>query len=262
MLEFGVVSHLAAAAVYAFLAGFTACRYLRRGIDRALFLAASLTTVWAISIVAQSLWGWPEFALRYVTELARNTAWILVLFALIRDARDHSLFSHRMLLFASGALLTILSVLMASALTGWALDMSLLSTRATLFAQLAISLLGVSVLEQIWRNASAYGRSSIRYLCFGITGIFLYEFLLYADALLFNRMSSGLWDARGAVNALLTPLFAVNLINARRQPVQLQLSRTFVYHAGTLIFGGIYLLIVAIGGYYVRLAGGEWGEGL
>ena len=262
MLEFGVVSHLAAAVVYSVLAGFTACRYLRRGTDRALFLAASLTTLWAVGIVAQSLWGWPEFALRYVTELARNTAWILVLFALIRDARDHNLFSRRMLLFASGALITILCVLMVSALAGWALDLNLLSGRVTLFAQLAISLLGISVLEQIWRNASAYGRSSIRYLCFGITGIFLYEFLLYADALLFNRVSSGLWDARGAVNALLTPLFAVNLINARRQPVQLQLSRTFVYHAGTLVFAGAYLLIVAIGGYYVRLAGGEWGEGL
>ncbi|MGM0449410.1 MAG: XrtA/PEP-CTERM system histidine kinase PrsK [Pseudomonadota bacterium] len=262
MLEFGVVSHLAAAVVYGVLAGFTANRYLRRGTDRALFLAASLTAIWSIGIAAQNIWGWPDFALRYLTELTRNTAWILVLFALIRDARDNSRMTRRMLLFASGALLVILTVLIAAVLVGWVLETDLFSARAALFAQLAISLLGISILEQIWRNASAYGRSSIRYICFGIAGIFVYEFLLYADALLFNRMSSGLWDARGAVNALLTPLFAVNLINARRQPVQLQLSRTFVYHAGALIFGGIYLVIVAVGGYYVRLAGGEWGEGL
>ena len=262
MLEFGVVSHLAAAVVYGVLAGFTACRYLRRGTDRALFLAASLTALWAIGIAAQEVWGWPDFAWRYLSELTRNTAWILVLFALIRDARDNSRMTRRMLLFATGALVAILTVLMISVLTGWFLETKLLSGRAALFAQLAIALLGISILEQIWRNASAYGRSSIRYICFGIAGIFVYEFLLYTDALLFNRMSSGLWDARGAVNALLTPLFAVNLINARRQPVQLQLSRTFVYHAGTLIFGGIYLLVVAVGGYYVRLAGGEWGEGL
>lgn len=262
MLEFGVVSHLSAAVVYGVLAGFTACRYLRRSTDQALFLAANLTALWAVAIAAQSLWGWPDFALRYLAELARNTAWILVLFALIRDARDHSRVSRRMLVFASGALLAILSLLTISVFLGWVLNGTVLSARAMLFAQLAISLLGISVLEQIWRNASAYGRSSIRYICFGIAGIFVFEFLLYADALLFNRISSGLWEARGAVNALLAPLFAVNLINARRQPVQLQLSRTFVYHAGTLVFGGIYLLIVAVGGYYVRLAGGEWGEGL
>lgn len=262
MLEFGVVSHLAAAVVYGVLAGFTATRYLRRGTDQALFLAATLTAIWAVGIATQTVWGWPDFALRYLTELMRNTAWILVLFALVRGARDNSLKTRRMLLFASGALLIILTALIASALAGWFLETNLLSARAALFAQLAIALLGISLLEQIWRNASAYGRSSIHYICFGIAGIFIYEFLLHADALLFNRMSTGLWDARGAVNALLTPLFAVNLINARRQPVQLQLSRTFVYHAGTLVFGGLYLLIIAVSGYYVRLAGGEWGEGL
>jgi len=90
----------------------------------------------------------------------------------------------------------------------------------------------------------------------------LNSFILYADALLFDRMSKGLWDARGAVNVLLVPLFAVNLINSRRQPVELQLSRNFVFHAGTFVVGGIYLLVVAAAGYYVRLAGGEWGEGL
>ncbi|MEQ6885028.1 XrtA/PEP-CTERM system histidine kinase PrsK [Salicola sp. Rm-C-2C1-2] len=262
MLEFGVVSHLAAALVYGVLAAFTAYRYLRRRTDQVLFLATTLTAIWAVAIAAQSLWGWPDFVLRYLAELARNTAWILVLFALVRDARDNSRVSRRMLVFASGALLAILVLLTLSVLLGWVLSGAILSARAMLFAQLAISLLGISVLEQIWRNASAYGRSSIRYICFGIAGIFVFEFLLYADALLFNRISNGLWDARGAVNALVAPLFAVNLINARRQPVQLQLSRTFVYHAGTLVFGGIYLLIVAVGGYYVRLAGGEWGEGL
>lgn len=262
MLEFGVVSHLSAAVVYGLLAGFTAIRYLRRNTDRAVFLAAILTTTWALLVVAQNLWNVPGFTVRYITELARNGAWILVLFALVRDAREGAAISRRMMIFTAGALTVILSVLALGALVGQVTGNRILSARAALFGQLAISLLGISVLEQIWRNASTYGRSSIRYICFGVGGIFIFEFVLYADALLFNRISDGLWDARGAVNVLLVPLFAVNLINARRQPVQLQLSRNFVYHAGTFVLAGIYLLVVAAGGYYVRLAGGEWGEGL
>ena len=70
------------------------------------------------------------------------------------------------------------------------------------------------------------------------------------------------WNARGFVNALLTPLFAVNVINTRRQPVDFQLSRSAVFHGGTLIFAGGYLLFLALGGYYVRTLGGEWGDAL
>ncbi|TDT41413.1 signal transduction histidine kinase [Halospina denitrificans] len=262
MLEFGVVSHLSAAVVYGLLAGFTASRYLRRYTDRAVLLASLLTTLWALIVVAQNLWGWPSFTVRYLTELTRNAAWILVLFALVRDAREGAMISRRMVFFTAGTFIMILSLLAVAAVVGHIGSRNLLSARASLFGQLAISLLGISVLEQIWRNASTYGRSSIRYICFGVGGIFIFEFILYADALLFDRMSKGLWDARGAVNVLLVPLFAVNLINARRQPVQLQLSRAFVFHAGTFVLGGIYLLVVAAAGYYVRLAGGEWGEGL
>ncbi|MBC7193937.1 XrtA/PEP-CTERM system histidine kinase PrsK, partial [Marinobacter sp.] len=64
------------------------------------------------------------------------------------------------------------------------------------------------------------------------------------------------------VNALLTPLFAVNVINTRKQPVDFQLSRSAVFHAGTLIFAGGYLLFLALGGYYVQVLGGEWGDAL
>ncbi len=262
MFEFGVVSHLAAAIVYALLAGFTFRRYLRRNTDRAVFIAASLTVLWSILIALQGIWGWPDFAIRYLAELARDAAWILVLFALIRDSREGVPVPARLKWLVLGALAILLALLIGTTLTQYFTSAKLLSTRAALFGQLALSLLGISLVEQIWRNAAYYGRSSIRYICIGIAGIFIYEFLLYADALLFNRLSAGLWDARGAVNALLAPLFSINLINARRQPVQLQLSRSFVFHVGTFVLAGVYLLLIAAGGYYIRAFGGSWGQGL
>lgn len=262
MLEFGFVSHLTSALVFLMLAGLTARYHLRRNTDRALFLAAMLSALWSMLLMSQQLTGWPNFPLRFLSELARDGAWLLLLFALIRDARYGDLAARRLRWLMGSALGLIIGLLAISTLAYAISGQSLMDSRMVLFGQLAIALMAISLLEQIWRNTASYGRSSIRYLCFGIGGIFLYDFFLYADALLFTRLSDALWDARGGINALAAPLLAVNLINARKQPLQLQLSRTMVFHAGTLMLAGLYLLIVAAGGYYVRLAGGTWGEGL
>jgi len=262
VLEFGAVSHLTAALVYAMLAGLTATHYLRRNTDRALLIASLLSTLWSLMLVAQQVWGWPPFAVRFLAELARDSAWVLVLFALIKDAQHAEPVSKKLKWFLGGAIALILLILIIATVADHLADISILDSRGSLLGLLAICLLGISLIEQIWRNSVSYGRSSIRYICFGVGGIFLYDFFLYADALLFNQLSPALWDARGGVNALIAPLLAVNLINARKQPLQLQLSRTLVFHAGTLALAGLYLLIVAVGGYYVRLVGGTWGEGL
>lgn len=84
--DISVISYGAAAALFAVLSVLIATRYLRRDLDRALFLAALVTTLWASTLVSQSLWGHPGFFVRYLLELLRDTAWILLLFAMLRDA--------------------------------------------------------------------------------------------------------------------------------------------------------------------------------
>src|SRR5690554_7505562 len=84
--DFSLISYGSAAAVFAVLSVFVATRYLRRDIDRGLFLAAFVTTLWAGTLVAQDIWGQPGFLIRYLLELLRDTAWILLLFAMLRTA--------------------------------------------------------------------------------------------------------------------------------------------------------------------------------
>ena len=80
-----VLSYSLASITFGLLAVLVATRYLRRGVDRALALAATVTAIWASSIVSQSLWGYPGFNLRYLIELLRDAAWIYLLFALLKD---------------------------------------------------------------------------------------------------------------------------------------------------------------------------------
>lgn len=257
-----VLSYSLAAITFGLLAILVAARYLRRGVDRALALASTVTAVWACSLVSQSIWGYPGFNLRYLIELLRDAAWIYLLFALLKDGlRENKLTGKvKQILGASAGVLLL--VLLGIGLIENFTDMAMASGKIKLLGQIGLSLLGLSLIEQIWRNSPSFGRSSIKYMCIGAGTIFAFDFFMYSDALLFGHVAESFWNARGFVNALLTPLFAVNVINTRRQPVDFHLSRSAVFHGGTLIFAGGYLLFLALGGYYVRTLGGQWGDAL
>ncbi|MCM0611843.1 PEP-CTERM system histidine kinase PrsK [Marinobacter sediminum] len=260
--NFSLISHAAAAITFGLLSILLAARYLRRDVDRALFLAALVTTLWSSALVTQSLWGFPGFFIRYLLELLRYAAWILLLFAILRDAFRQGSLTGQLKHVLGISTVAVLFALIGFGLLEYVFGLSILSGKTKLLGQIALSLLGLSLVEQIWRNSPGFGRSSMKYLCIGIATLFGFDFFMYTDALLFGQVSDSFWNARGFVNACLVPLFAVNVINTVKQPVDFQLSRSAVFHAGTMMFAGAYLLFLAIGGYYVRVLGGDWGEAL
>ena len=261
-MNISLISHSASALAFLLLAILISTRYLRRDTDRALMLASVVSVIWALSLVSQSLWDQPPFFVRYLIELLRDATWITVLFALIRDASRTTEITGRIRdILGISSVVLLLALLLSSALE-YAVGWQLINGKVKLMGQIALSLLGISLVEQIWRNSLSFGRSSVKYVCIGVATIFAFDFLMYADALLFGKLSSAFWNARGGVNALIVPLFAVNMLNTRKQPVEFQLSRNAIFHVGTLMFAGFYLLFVAAGGYYVRTLGGDWGEAL
>ncbi|WP_286749522.1 XrtA/PEP-CTERM system histidine kinase PrsK [Marinobacter sp. UBA2688] len=260
--NFSLISHSTAAIAFGLLSLLIATRYLRRDIDRSLLLAAVVTTLWAGSLVTQSLWGEPSFFIRYLLELLRDAAWITVLFALLRDSFRSANLVGRLRKVLAAATLILVALLLGSGVLEYFFGLSILDGKTKVVGQIALSLLGLSLIEQIWRNSVSFGRSSMKYVCIAVGSLFAFDFFMYADTLLFGQVSESFWNARGLVNAALVPLFAVNVINTRKQPVDFQLSRSAVFHAGALILAGGYLLFLSLGGYYVKTLGGEWGDAL
>jgi len=260
--DLSLISHATAAIAYALLAGLVATRYLRRDIDRSIFLAALVSVIWASSMITQTLWQQPNFLVRYLLELLRDAAWIVVLLALLRDAFRTANVKGGLRRIMTAATLILIITLLGAAILEYTLDTTLMGGKTKVVGQMALALLGLSLVEQIWRNAVSFGRSSMKYVCIAVASLFAYDFFMYADALLFGQIADSFWNARGLVNAAIVPLFAVNVINTRKQPVDFQLSRSAVFHAGALILAGGYLIFLAIGGYYVRMMGGDWGEAL
>lgn len=128
------------------------------------------------------------------------------------------------------------------------------------FGGLAMSLAGLALVEQIYRNLRPDRRWAIKYLCVGLGGVFAYDLYLYSYAMLLRGIDINLWDARGAVNALAVPLIAVAAARNPQWSAEVFVSRRVAFHTATLMGVGLYLLAMAGGGYYVREVGGTWGH--
>ena len=69
---------------------------------------------------------------------------------------------------------------------------------------------------------------------------------------------AGIWSARGFINALLVPLIAVSAARNPHWSLEVHVCGAWCFSAA--LFGaGVYLLVMAAAGYYIRLFGGNWG---
>ena len=261
-INFLTVSHSLGAAAYLLLSIYIASQHLRRATDRTLFVASLLSAVWLAVLALQGFDVNVPFYVRYTFELIRNTAWFGVLYALlgIQFIPGKSIGKHR--LYSTAGILILLAFMLAITIYQGVTSNQFISGYTTLILQVSISVVGLLLLEQVWQNASIFSRSGIKYLTIAMASLFFYDFLMYSDALLFQQMSTALWDSRGAINTLAAPLIALTMINSRKQPIGMHVSRQMIFHSTTLIIAGIYLLIISAGGYYISIFGGSWGEAL
>ena len=77
-----------------------------------------------------------------------------------------------------------------------------------LTVNVVFAMIGLVTIEQLYRNLPRY-RWAMKHLFIGFGAILLYDFYMYADALLFRSIDRNLWEARGAVNIVAVPLIAM-----------------------------------------------------
>lgn len=242
-----------AAAAFAVLAW--GCR-ARGGLPRhPLFLPAIFSSLWA-GLVAAQAWLGSGRELVALAEAGRSLAWIWLLWQGIFHMRGQDTIDTLGLTSLKRGLVVLVAALLLAqvlAFLGVAVRHLAYEILPTL---LAIS--GMVLVEQYYRNSRPQERWGIKFLCLALGGFFAYDFYLYAEAMLFAGVSPDSWAARGAVNALLVPLLWLSL---RRQPVDrpLAISHRMAFHSVALMGAGIYLLLMAAAGYYLRIVGGNWG---
>ena len=127
---------------------------------------------------------------------------------------------------------------------------------------LAFSVLGLVLVEQLFRNLPEDSRWSAKPLCLGLGLGFGYDLYLYSEAVLLGHLDPDALSARGFVSLIAVPLLMSATAGRSDWMRRLQVSRSLAFHSATLVLVGGYLLLMAGIGYYVRYFGGEWGRAL
>lgn len=231
---------------------------------RLMLFAIQVSLAWSALVLAYTLWEVPLFySMALVADQLRYGAWFLFLLVLLgpggkRDDRGQPVVGFWAVLAAlvvlSGVLAVVLSITAGDGGARW--------SRLILYQWPVLAIVGLFLLEQLFRNATADSRWHIKPLCLGLAAVFLFDLYLFSDALLFGQLAAEAAGIRGFVHALIVPLLILSIARSRDWVRKVRLSQTMVVHTTTLLVTGVYLLTMAGVGYYVRFSGGEWGRAL
>jgi putative PEP-CTERM system histidine kinase len=261
----GYYSYLSAAAGFAFLTVLLLFSWRSSLPGKLLTIVSAVTVIWAAAAasVAQQNLYLQQGNLYQFMEVLRYLAWYVFLLKLLEPAALDNDGYRRYLRWALPLSSSfVLLVLLGSLLPGYVPGVGRASGLLVLLlvAHVLLAIVGLLIVEQLFRNASARYRWAIKYLFIGAGGIFAYDFYMYANALLFRGIDTDLWNARGFVTLLAVPLLTLSAARNRDWSRNLFVSRDIVLHATTVVGAGLYLLVMAAAGYYLREFGGSWGR--
>jgi putative PEP-CTERM system histidine kinase len=252
----GTLSHLfavlaAAAASVALLARIRTGDITRRGA-----VACAITLLWALVLAGQAALGIEVAWVTLIVEALRYGAWIAVLQAFAPASPQ----------WLKRGSLGLAAALVIYAVAGWLgqhaqlFALPLASTMRSACVLLAFA--GLVATEQAMRHAPGPSSRDMRLCVIGIGGQFAFDLFMYSQAQLVGGIDSTAWAIRGAVVAVLLVPFVLGAWRMPSPRSQVFVSRHVVFYSTAFVAVGLYLCVMALGGYYVREHGGSWGNAL
>ena len=238
----------------------------RDNLPKAMLAVASISSaVWSATVTYQATFG-GLIGFTLLLELLRSLAWFAFLLVMLRTAyksTDQINKNFKMTFAGLSVFIIGLMLLALYRISGGSL-FEFIAGNDVLVGHLLISIGGLVIIEQLYRNTSDEQRWGLKYLWIAIGSMFAYDFYLYSDAFLFQRIDNELWNARGFIHAMIVPLIGVSIKREMQwslgdESIDIFLSRHMVFHTTTLLASGVYLIFIGFGGYYVREMGGDWG---
>jgi putative PEP-CTERM system histidine kinase len=136
------------------------------------------------------------------------------------------------------------------------------ASRPYLLLMLGLPVLGLLLVEQVFRNLGDEQRWAARPVVVGLAAIFAFDIYFFAEGALLGRLDADVLAIRPLAQLAPVPLL---FLAARRRADWvrgIQVSRRAVFYSTSLLLAGSYLLFLSAVGYYVRYFGGDWGRAL
>ena len=260
-LNIGILSYSVTALSFFVLSILLITRWRGR-LNGIIFLLFNFSVVvWALSAAYSSQL---DFAITQVTvslELLRNIIWAAFLIGLLGILRKDEDRSPLYTLVTRIAWVVPTIMLLATLYMGFSQHpVPLIGFDLRIFSHVVTAIVGLSLIEQVFRGAGHEQRWALKFLCFGMGAMYAFDFYLYSDALLFKRMDMALWEARGFVYSVAMVMIAIAVSRNPASDSKVSVSRGAVFYTTGIVFTGLYLLIMSAGGFYLQAFGGEWGQ--
>ena len=99
-----------------------------------------------------------------------------------------------------------------------------------LLTALGLPVLGLVLVEQLFRNLAEDARWNAKPVCLGLAAIFVFDIYFYSEAVLFGRFDPDAGHVRGVVHALALPLIFVASRRRGDWLGRLQVSRRAAFY--------------------------------
>ncbi|MHB1207997.1 MAG: XrtA/PEP-CTERM system histidine kinase PrsK, partial [Rhodospirillaceae bacterium] len=193
-------------------------------------------------------------------ELARSLAWLAVVGFVLFFAYAKRFERSVAIGGLAAASIAVIYVFAVSLGAAFGIEPLAGMLRMTFIARLVIAVLGLAMVENLFRNSGAEARWAVKYLCFALGVIFAYDFFIYADAALTDRVDPRFYAARGIIDAMAAPLVVIAAVRSRNWPIDIYISRQVVFHSATLLATGAYLVVMSMIGTWLKVFDSAWGS--
>lgn len=154
-----------------------------------------------------------------------------------------------------------LSTWLALVVSSWVISFWLNYTYDYIFLLfVALNLWTLVLLEQVYRSANSHIRWALWPLVIGLATMSVFDFVLYAQAIMVKSIDFDFWFGRGLVAMLIMPMLLLSTRRIKEGSVRIFVSRQVVFYSSMLMIAGIYLLIMSLAGYLLKYLGGAWGD--
>lgn len=223
-----------------------------------LILAAIASALWALASAFQAYLPsiWSEHLARLL-DVFRSAVWFAFLLVLLDPIYQTRIRSF--LWFGVAVVGFTLGAVIVDALQ---IGLGIPSASLVLGSFLAMSVYGLVLVEQLYRGLPIGSRWGLKPLCLALAAGYIFELYFFADGFLFGRSDPDVWAVRGIVFATVIPLLGISAARSPSWTLRIAVSREVIFHSTALAISGLYLLLIAGAGYYVRYVGGSWGRAL
>lgn len=226
----------------------------RRG--RLFVSAVVLSAAWEAAAFAVAAMPVVQLSIAaHMIDVARLGAWFALLLSLSPAERGKGRFAR------PGSLVILIWVALLSAIVmPIANGLNPIADRQSISALLAISVLGLVLIERLYWATPSGARWNFKFLYLAMAAGFAFDLCLFADGFMFGRIDPAWSSARGLVWAIVVPLLSVAAARNHDWSIDIAITRDLVVRSTMLLMSGLYLLATAAVGYYIRDFGGTPGR--